>query len=896
MKTLEKAYKPQKHEDTLYRRWEESGFFNPDVCIEKGVTKKDAKPFCTIMPPPNVTGHLHIGHAAMLAIEDTMVRFARMQGKKTLWIPGTDHAAIATQEKVERLLWESEKKNRHDIGREDFLKRVHIFAQESHDRITHQVKKMGSSLDWSREAFTLDEKRHSAVNTAFKKMYDDGIIYRGDRIVNWDPKMQTTVSDDEIEWKEETIPFYYFQYGPFVIGTSRPETKFGDKYIVVHPDDTRYDQYQHGQTFEVQWIGDTKITATLIKDNAVDPEFGSGAMTITPWHDATDFEIAERHHLDKEQIIGYDGKMLSKATGEDFHGLDIFEARKKIVEKLNKKGLLVKKENNYVHNIAINSRGGGVIEPQIKRQWFVSVNKTFERHGKNVSLKQLMQNAVREKEIDILPERFEKIYFHWIDNLRDWCISRQIWYGHQIPVWYRNKEIYCDTKAPNGEGWEQDPDTLDTWFSSGLWTFSTLGWPEKTQDLETYHPTSVLETGYDILFFWVARMILMSTYLLDEIPFKTTYLHGLVRDEKGRKMSKSIGNVIDPLDVIRKYGTDAVRLSLLLGNTPGNDIRLSDEKIATYRNFTNKLWNIARFIASRVPEEYFTSTTPLPSLTLDSSYFIITEMEKLIQTVTHDLDQYRFSQAGEKLRDFTWNILADWYVEITKFEENREETHALLAYILLDLLRLWHPFMPFVTEAIWTHLGRGTKEKDMLMVSSWPKVLTYQKALEKKNAINTKDFETLIEIIKTIRNLRNDYKIEVGKYIPIILSFTSSSDSLYDCVQRNIHLITSLRTHVNSVSLEIAYETKESCISESINTHLTLFISQKDCIDTDKEKERLKKEIASLTQYEQSLEKQLNNGAFIENAPEHIVQGMKKKFSKAQAQRLEHERSLEKLM
>ncbi|MGB2791642.1 MAG: valine--tRNA ligase, partial [Candidatus Moraniibacteriota bacterium] len=663
---IPKTYEPKDHEDTIYLTWEESGLFNTDTCIEKGIITPDAPPFSIVLPPPNVTGTLHLGHAAMLAIEDIMVRYHRMRGDRTLWIPGTDHAAIATQEKVERTIWNEEQKTRHDFGREIFLDRVKKFAQDSHDTIVNQCKKMGASLDWSREAYTLDEARNRAVNEAFRRMFEDGIIYRGPRIVNWDPKFQTTVSDDEVERREEKVPLYYLQYGPFVISTARPETKFGDKYVVVHPDDERYRDYAHGQTIEnIEWING-KITATVIKDEAIDMEFGTGAMTITPWHDATDFDIATRHNLDKEQIIGYDGKLLDIA-GEDFQGLDITQARKKIVEKLQEKNLVVKTDEDYLHNITVNSRGGGIIEPQIKEQWFVDVNKEFEREGKSTSLKSLMQHAVRSGNVTIIPERFEKTYFHWIDNLRDWCISRQIWFGHRIPVWYRGKDVYCGINAPEGAEWEQDPDTLDTWFSSGLWTFSTLGWgsnEEKWQREKVYHPTSVLETGYDILFFWVARMILMSEYLLGEAPFKTAYLHGLVRDEQGRKMSKSIGNVIDPLEMTAKYGTDAVRLALVIGSTPGNDIRLGEEKIATFRNFTNKLWNIGRYILQQ-PEK--TDTSKALS---DADHWILSRLNETVREVTHLVESYQFSLAGETLRDFTWNDFADWYVEVHKVEGN----------------------------------------------------------------------------------------------------------------------------------------------------------------------------------------------------------------------------------
>lgn len=881
MKKLPKIYEPKKYEDAIYAQWMQSGYFNPETCVQKGVTVADAEPYCIVLPPPNVTGHLHIGHAAMLALEDAMIRFARMNGKRTLWIPGTDHAAIATQEKVERILWNDEKKTKYDLGRENFLLRVNDFAQESHDFIVKQVQKMGSSLDWSREAFTLDEKRHRAVNTAFKKMFDDGIIYRGDRIVNWDPKMQTTVSDDEVDWKEEVIPFYYLQYGPFVIGTSRPETKFGDKYVVVHPDDPRYKQYEHGQTFEVKWVNDAPITATLIKDIAIDQNFGSGAMTITPWHDSTDFEIAERHKLDKEQIIGYDGKMLDIAG--EFSGLDIFEARKKIIEKLDKKGLLVKVQEGYIHNIATNSRGGGVIEPQIKKQWFVDVNKAFSQNGKRVTLKKLMLDAVKKDSITILPKRFEKTYFHWVDNLRDWCISRQIWYGHRIPVWYRKKEMYCGIIPPEGSGWEQDSDTLDTWFSSGLWTFSTLGWPEKTNDLITYHPNSVMETGYDIIFFWVARMILMSTYLLGEVPFKTVYLHGLVRDESGKKMSKSLGNVIDPLDVIEKYGTDAVRLSLLLGNTPGNDLRLSDEKIAQYRNFTNKLWNIARYVFDRVPENVH-DLDELPKLTLDSSFFILSQMKVLLHDVRKDFESYRFSQAGERLRDFTWNTFADWYLEITKFEKNREETDQVLFFIFRDLIKLWHPFMPFVTEKIWEEIQ--DENKHMLLVSPWPSDSSY--FMQKTQY----SFQIIIDSIVGIRNIRSHHRIEPGKKVPLIISLPKNSKQLLPFLERNTHLIQSLRTGISQVSFLVGKNPETPCLSQTISETIFLHIPQEGTIDTKIEKLRLIKEIETLKKYELSLRMRLENPSYTQNAPQNIVEESREKLLKTQ----NHLQKLEKTL
>ncbi|MDP3982092.1 MAG: valine--tRNA ligase [bacterium] len=725
MKELAKSYNPQETEDRIYGEWEKSGFFNPDVCVKKGICKKNAKPFSIVLPPPNVTGTLHMGHAAMLAVEDVLVRRARMQGYKTVWIPGTDHAAIATESKVEEILYKKEGKTRHDLGKEQFLKRVQTFAQESHDTIVNQLKKMGSSLDWSREAYTLDEKRSLAVRTAFHRMYKDGLIYQGDRIVNWDPKMQTTVSDDEIDWKEQQTPFYYLKYGPFTIGTARPETKFGDKYVVMHPKDKRYKQYKHGQLIEVEWI-EGPVTATIIKDESVDQEFGTGVMTITPWHDKTDFEIAERHQLDKEQIIDLHGKLLPIAG--DLAGIHIKKARAMVVEKLQAKGLVERIDESYTHRTAVNSRGGGIMEPQIMRQWFVHVTKEFPfphagikgiKKGQQVTLKKLMLHVVKTGQVAIVPKRFEKIYYHWIQNLHDWCISRQIWFGHQIPVWYKGKEVQVAIIPPKGEGWTQDPDTLDTWFSSGLWTLSTLGWPKKTTDLATFHPTLVLETGYDIIFFWVARMILMTTALAGEVPFKTVYLHGMVRDDQGRKMSKSLGNIINPLDMARTYGADATRLSLLIGAAPGNDIKLSEDRVRGYRNFVNKLWNIARFILLHT-QDY----NPKAKLAPEDKK-ILQEFKRTVKKTTTLMDSLRLSSAAEHLYHYTWHTFADKIVEQSKpmlqgeDKKKRQSRQLLLLLIFGDILKLLHPFVPFVTEELYQKLPLQGKAP-FLMIEKWP--------------------------------------------------------------------------------------------------------------------------------------------------------------------------------
>ena len=714
---LLKPYSPQNTEERIYKLWEESGFFNPDICIEKGITAKDAPHFSIVLPPPNVTGNLHTGHALMLVIEDIMVRQARMQGKKTLWLPGTDHAAIATQAKVEKML-EKEGIKKNDLGRQEFLKRVEKFAKVSHDTIVNQCKKLGASLDWSREAFTLDDKRNLAVKNAFKTMYDDGLIYRGHRIVNWDPKGQTVISDDEIVYEERKGKFYTFKYGPFEIGTARPETKFGDKYVVMHPDDKRYMKWKHGDKMTVEWINGP-IEATVIKDEIIDMEFGTGVMTITPWHSHEDFALAEKYKLEKEQIIDKYGKLLPIAG--DFAGQKIAEIREKIVEKLKEKGLLVKVDENYINRVATAERTNGVIEPQIMLQWFVDVNKKIPNRN-NKSLKELMLEPVREGKIKIMPPHFEKVYFNWIENLRDWCISRQIWYGHRIPVWYNKKgdkdEIYCGMEAPEGDGWTQDEDTLDTWFSSGLWTFSTLGWPEKTKDLQNYHPTTVLETGHDILFFWIARMILMSQYLLGEIPFENVYLHGMVRTADGKKMSKSLGEkAIDPLDIIEKYGNDALRMAMVVGNTPGNDLKLNENDIRGYAKFTNKVWNAARFVLEQMDNFNEETLSKLDEEDRQSEK----ELNTLIKEISKEMEEYRFSLVAEKLYHYFWHTFADIIIERSKKKilknRNAESAKILLYTHLITLLKALHPFIPFVTEEIWSIMP---SRKNLLMIEKWP--------------------------------------------------------------------------------------------------------------------------------------------------------------------------------
>ncbi|MFZ3011886.1 MAG: valine--tRNA ligase [Minisyncoccia bacterium] len=708
---LKKPYDPKATEERIYKLWEESGFFNPDNLPE------ERKKFFTIMmPPPNVTGVLHMGHALMITLEDIMIRYKRMQGFKTLWLPGTDHAAIATQSRVEKEIQKKEGKSRHDLGREEMLKRIKDFAKESHDTIVSQIKVMGASCDWSREAFTLDEKRNLAVNTIFKKMYDDRLIYRGNRIVNWDPKGQTTISDDEIVYEERSAKLYTFKYNkdfPIFISTTRPETKIGDVAVAVHPDDKRYIKFV-GKEYNLEFCG-VPIHIKIIADKEVDPAFGTGALGVTPAHSMIDWEIADRHDLPRPQVINEYAKI--SVGGEDLLGKKTTEAREIIVEWLRSENLL-EKEEEVKQNISTAERTGGIIEPLPKLQWFINVNKPIKERG-NKTLKELMREPMEKGDIKIIPDYFSKTYFHWIENLKDWCISRQIWYGHRVPVWYDNQDqIYCGIKAPEGENWKQDEDTLDTWFSSGLWTFSTLGWPEQTKDLESYHPTDVLETGYEILFFWVARMILMSEYALGVIPFKNVFLHGTVRDAKGRKMSKSLNNGIDPLDIADKFGADAGRMALVVGTAPGTDSKISEDKIKGYKNFSNKIWNITRFILDNVDEDSFGENVKNK---------LTKEFSEIVEDITSDMDNYRFHLASEKIYQYIWHRFADEIVEESKEiiksgDEKARERKATLVTIWIDCLKILHPFIPFVTEEIWSMIPktRNQQNKNLLMIEQWP--------------------------------------------------------------------------------------------------------------------------------------------------------------------------------
>ncbi len=725
---LPKAYNAADVEDKIYKLWEESGFFDPDKLPGD---RKDI--FSVALPPPNATGTLHLGHALEYSLQDAVVRYHRMRGEKTLWIPGTDHAAIATNTKVEKILIKEEGRNRHDIGREAFVKKVEDFVADSRGTMQKQIRQMGASLDWSREAFTMDAERNLAVRTAFKRMYDAGLIYRGYRVINWDPKGQTSVSDDEVQHRPEKGVLYTFRYSkdfPVEIATTRPETKVGDSAVAVHPDDKRYQKYI-GKEYGVEFAG-TRLKVKIVADPGVDPEFGTGAVGVTPMHSMTDWEIADRQNIpaeDRHQVINEYARM-TEIAGPLVAGKKTKEARDIIVQWLKENDLLSKEEPTEL-NISVAERSGGVIEPLPKLQWFITVNKEFTiprssikgiEGGSETTLKDVMRAAVQNGQIRIMPDRFEKIYFHWINNLRDWNISRQLWYGHRIPVWYRGKEIYCGIDAPKDSGWEQDPDTLDTWFSSALWTFSTLGWPdENSPDLQMYHPTTFMNPGYEILFFWVARMILMSGFLLGEIPFKTVYLHGILRDAQGRKFSKSLDNGVDPIDVIKQYGTDALRMSVVVGIGPGNDGNFDLNKVKAYKHFGNKLWNIARFVLMSVPED---SSGIMNSQLTPGDERSLAELGTVLASMTSHMDQYRFYLAAEEIYHYVWHTFADKIVEESKARLASEDPAAkasaqrMLLEILSTCLKLLHPFMPFITEELYSKLP--ISGKTMLLIEKWP--------------------------------------------------------------------------------------------------------------------------------------------------------------------------------
>jgi len=880
---LDKIYNPGENEDKIYEKWENSGFFNPDNLK----LSNDAASYTIVLPPPNITDKLHMGHSAMVAIEDLLIRYHRLRGYRTLWLPGTDHAAIATQNVVEKKVLKEQGKTRQDLGRVKFLEEVWKFLNVTQNEILGQTRKLGASLDWSRLAFTLDDARQTAVRQMFKDMYEAGVIYRGERIVNWCPRCHSTLADDEVEHKEQIAKLYWIKYGPFILATSRPETKLGDTAVAVHPDDARYKNLV-GQDLDIPGVLGT-FKVRVVADLAVDIDFGSGAIKVTPAHSFIDNEIAGRHNLPSKKIIDEDGRMMANCG--KYAGLTTSEARGAIVADMQTMGLIDHIDENYLHAAATCYRCGTVIEPLPSKQWFISVDKKLSRF-KGLSLKEKAIAVAEKGEIKFVPDRFNKRYLDWMNNLHDWCISRQIWFGHQIPVWYRGKETYVGLTSPTGKDWVQDQDTLDTWFSSGMWTFSTLGWPNnfkdgiKSGDLKRFHPTQILETGYEIITLWVSRMIMMSLFALDEVPFHQVYLHGMILDKEGKKMSKSKGNGVDPLDMITKFGADATRLSILMGSTPGNDSRFSEDKVEAKRNFINKLWNISRFILNTVDEKYFVVTanrTPLMKTRADK--WILNNLLSTITTVNNYLVDLNFSLATEELVNFTYDKLADWYLEVAKIEKDKDE---ILIYILKNLLIIWHPFIPFVTETIWSSFNDS-----ILMVEKWPlgtlvgdKELADMKKEKTTEAVEL-EFKKIQAVIIAIRNARSENKIEPAKKLAAIIY--SHSDEF---LEQEKLLITGLRTGLADLTIKASGKKIDKAIMIPVGeTEIYLL----GAIDEDKERERLNKDRSQLEKLIGLQENKLNNSDFVSHAPESIVSAEKNKLLNYQTELSKIIKSIETL-
>lgn len=864
---LPKAYDASAVENDIYRAWEESGYFDPDKLPGRN---QKGEMFSIMMPPPNVTGVLHLGHAMEDAMMDIAIRFQRMRGKKALLLPGTDHAAIATQAKVEKMLMkEGVKYPREKLGREKLVEKIRQFAEDSKATMLSQIRVMGTSCDWSRLAYTLDEARNRAVNELFKRMYDDGLIYRGYRVVNWSTRGQITCSDDEIVYIERPAKLYTFRYSkdfPIVIATTRPETKLGDTAVAVHPDDERYQKYI-GQIFTVDVGAAQPLTIKVIADEGVEKDFGTGALGVTPAHSAVDFTMYEKQKAKNDPIgivpvIGIDGRMTEEA-GKDYAGLTVEEAREKFVGWLKSQSLL-ENEEDITQSVGTSDRYEDVIESLPMTQWWLDMNKEIPGRGK--SLRDLMREAVTtgldgdsDKKIKIMPERVVKEYLDRIDNLRDWCLSRQLWWGHRIPVWYKGEEISVGTESP-GEGWEQDPDTLDTWFSSGSWTFSTLGWPDMTDDLKTYQPTSWMQMGYEIRYLWMMRMILMHAYALKEIPFKDCYIHGVLRDEQGKKFSKSSGNGIDPIEVVGKYGCDALRLSLILGISPGNDSKFYLEKVETNRNLVNKIWNISKFILSSTNDA--DSLPQVEAKTLADKW-ILAKLAEVEVKVTDMLETYQFSQAGELLRDFTWSDLADWYLEIAKIEKGKE---AILRHVLENVIKMWHPFMPFVTEYIWGLMGN----KD-LIVAEWPSsVIPAEAGIQ-----SASEFEIIRNLITDIRRLRAEQGVEAAAFVEACL--VGAHD--HAPVQENIAIIKQLARLSDLKYVEVVPEGWVSTVSGL----MTVAINAAGTVDKEKEKAKIEKELHELRPYIAMTTAKLADTEFTSKAPAKVVDGMKAKLAEAEA-------------
>jgi len=861
--SIAKTYDPKLVEDRLYHEWEEKGYFHAEVDENKD-------PFCIVIPPPNITGQLHMGHALDNTWQDILIRWKRMQGYSTLWLPGTDHASIATEVKIVEKLAE-EGLTKEDLGREGFLKRAWEWKKQYGGRIVDQLKKMGSSCDWERERFTMDEGCNKAVNEVFVRLYEKGLIYQGDRIINWCPDCKTALSDAEVIYEEKQGNFWHIAYPvkgsdeTVIVATTRPETMLGDTAVAVHPDDERY-KHLIGKTVVLPLMN---REIPVVADTYVDREFGTGVVKITPAHDPNDFEVGQRHQLPVIRVMNDDGTM-NELAGK-YEGMDRYEARKAIIEDLKGLGLLVRIEE-HKHNVGECYRCSTVVEPIVSKQWFVKMKPLAEP----------AIEAVRSGKIRFVPERFEKIYFNWMENIRDWCISRQLWWGHRIPAYYCDScgETIVSREAPakckcGNEHLRQDEDVLDTWFSSALWPFSTLGWPDETRELKYFYPTNVLVTGYDIIFFWVARMIFSGLEHMNDITFSDVLIHGIVRDSQGRKMSKSLGNGIDPLEIIDKYGADALRLSLILGNSPGNDMRFYYEKVEASRNFANKIWNATRFILMNLENmqgKPLTPGTPEPA-----DKWIISRYNRLAGEVTDNLNKYELGLAAQKIYDFIWDEFCDWYIEMAKPRlygtNDNERGTALytLVYVLSNSLKLLHPFMPFITEELWQHLPH---EGESIMISTWPEV----NASELDEAAEA-EMEAVMDAIRAIRNIRAEMDVPPSRKAKLILVAEPENAGLF----RNARLYFEKLAGASEVEIK---EEKDSLPPNAVSVvtgKVQIFIPLEDLIDYEKEMERLLKEKENLEKELARVNSKLANEGFVKKAPPAVVQEEQNKKEKYQS-------------
>ena len=857
MSELPKTYDPKAVEDKLYSFWNDSGFFHAEVNPKK-------KPYTIVIPPPNVTGQLHMGHAFDETLQDVLIRTKRMQGYEALWMPGTDHAGIATQIKVEENLRKEEGKTRYDLGREEFLKRVWDWKHKFGNRIISQLKKLGSSCDWERERFTMDEGCSKAVREVFVNLYNKGLIYKGHRIINWCPHCATALSDAEVEYETQPGKLWHIRYpladgsGELVVATTRPETFMGDTGVAVNPNDERY-KHLIGKTCILP-IMNREIP--IFGDEYVDMEFGTGCVKVTPCHDPNDFEMGQRHNL--EQILVFNEDATVNANGGKYEGMDRYECRKAVVKDLEEGGWLVKIED-HEHNVGTCYRCGTTVEPMTSAQWFV----------KMAPLAKPAMDVVNEGKTKFVPDRFSKTYLRWMENVHDWCISRQLWWGHRIPAFYCedcgemtvSKTDVCTCPKCGSKNIRQEEDVLDTWFSSALWPFSTLGWPDKTKELDYFYPTSTLVTGYDIIFFWVARMIFSGVEHMGETPFKTVYIHGLVRDAQGRKMSKSLGNGIDPLEVIDQYGADALRFTLATGNSPGNDMRFSDERVQASRNFCNKIWNASRFIQMNLTIDK-DKAVELPSDLAIEDKWIISKFNTLVADVTRNIDQYELGLAAAKLNDFIWENFCDWYIEIakTRLQTGDENVQKVLCYVLSGAMQLLHPFMPFITETIWQALPH---EGPSVMVSKWPE---YD---EKLNfSVEEAQMESLMDAVRAIRNRRAEMNVPPSKKAKVLI-LTEKKDTF----SAGAGFFPKL-AYASEIELIDAVPADAAKMASVVTGDAQLYMPMGDLIDFEAERARLGKEKKKVEDDIAFVMKKLNNPKFVDKAPENVVAAEREKADK----------------